>query len=303
MTALREMNYTVLFSFPFGSDGTKDGLELLKHYHYFPDLVKIIIAEGGLIKRCIGDVDCIKSPNFPGVPIWKLIEWSFWPSPEHPLGPSWTVNPYPYDQPSGRDVFYLGYSIERVCTKVAFVPHAERKHRAFVYAKLKRFFSDSDYAWPGLSFNDFPLQAVGAVRPLTVVDNDPELPGGFHNFGELPREQFVAEIAHSNVLIGIGSPPHSPTPYEALCLGVPFVNPIKSWDRDDPDNRAKWDSQHERLRWVDPPYVYNVRVGDLDGLRAAVEQAIANPIERCVELHLSTEYLALKGNADISIRT
>ncbi|KAJ7291570.1 hypothetical protein C8J57DRAFT_1458379 [Mycena rebaudengoi] len=56
----------------------------------------------------------------------------------------------------------------------------------------------------------------------------------------------------------------SPTPYDALCLGVPFLNPV---------------SRHGTLKYLDPPYVYNVFKGDKDGFLRAVADAIAHPIE------------------------
>lgn len=77
----------------------------------------------------------------------------------------------------------------------------------------------------------------------------------------------------------IGSPNYSsPTPYEALCLGTPFINPIHSWDPLDPSNRLSWSAQHELLKFEDPPYVYNVKKGDLEGFVDAVRRAVENPL-------------------------
>jgi len=81
------------------------------------------------------------------------------------------------------------------------------------------------------------------------------------------------------VLIAIGEPSTSPTPYEALCLGVPFINPVKSWDPEDPTDRAKWNAQHALLKLLDPPYVYNVFKGDREGFVNAVKAAISTPID------------------------
>lgn len=44
----------------------------------------------------------------------------------------------------------------------------------------------------------------------------------------------------------------------ALCLGVPFINPVRDWNRDDPDNRDTWYSQHNGLHELSPPYVYHI---------------------------------------------
>lgn len=91
----------------------------------------------------------------------------------------------------------------------------------------------------------------------------------------------------------------SPTPYEALCLGVPFINPIldvspplvgyllllthnflTQWDRAQPGNRMKWTAQHGMLKLMNPPYVYNVFKDDLDGFMEAIEAAVTTPIDR-----------------------
>ena len=39
-------------------------------------------------------------------------------------------------------------------------------------------------------------------------------------------DDFMMEVAKSKVMLGIGSPWWSPSPYYALCLGVPFINPV-----------------------------------------------------------------------------
>lgn len=282
---MREMGYTFLFSTPQPDWGTLNALELLQQYHQFPDLVKIIIAEGKFISWCFESASCVKYSEFPlGIPAWKFIDFAFWGASEHPVGPEWTVNPYRYDHIGDKGLFYLGYSVERTCMRLPIVPLAERIDRAFIYGKNENYFQPKEFRWEGLSFDNFPVPGVGGVLNMNTLALTPpeKLPPGLKNLGFTDRDTFVNEVARSKVLIGVGSPPESPTPYEALCVGVPFVNPIKNWDKDDPDNRAKWDSQHHALRWLDPPYVYNVRAGDLDGLRVAVAQAIANPIGRYV---------------------
>jgi len=39
---------------------------------------------------------------------------------------------------------------------------------------------------------------------------------------------------------GIGKPIVSPTPYDALCMGVPFINPVMKWSSDAPEDRSSW---------------------------------------------------------------
>ncbi|KAJ7864644.1 hypothetical protein B0H13DRAFT_2069028, partial [Mycena leptocephala] len=78
--------------------------------------------------------------------------------------------------------------------------------------------------------------------------------------------------------MGIGAPSTSPTPYDALCLGVPFINPILTWDPARPDDRSKWEAQHEALKHLNPPHVYNVFKDDEDGLERAVRAALDAPL-------------------------
>lgn len=58
--------------------------------------------------------------------------------------------------------------------------------------------------------------------------------------------------------------------------------PLLKWSPDDPTNRRYWDAQHGQLKWLDPPYVYNVFKGDKEGFVKAVKSAIENPIGRFV---------------------
>jgi len=102
------------------------------------------------------------------------------------------------------------------------------------------------------------------------------------NHGIMPQPVFLDTLSRSRVLVGVGSPLISPTPYDALCLGTPFINPIVDWDRNDPHDRTKWTTQHGTLKFYDPPYVYNVFKDDADGFVKAIKNAKANPIDRYV---------------------
>lgn len=61
-------------------------------------------------------------------------------------------------------------------------------------------------------------------------------------------------------------------------MGVPFINPIFTWDKKNPDDRSKWDCQQNALRDIDEPYVYHVRHHDKEGLRDALQRAVDTPI-------------------------
>jgi hypothetical protein len=51
------------------------------------------------------------------------------------------------------------------------------------------------------------------------------------------------------------------------------------WDRNNPANTSRWQTQHNGLRDLGPPYVYNVFSGDSQGFVQAVKDALANPID------------------------
>lgn len=51
------------------------------------------------------------------------------------------------------------------------------------------------------------------------------------------------------------------------------------WDRTNPNDRYSWDAQHETLKFMDPPYVYNVFRDDKAGFIDAIRSALKTPIE------------------------
>jgi len=126
----------------------------------------------------------------------------------------------------------------------------------------------------------------GNQQPRSNVPDD-ALPKSVKNYGSLQQPQFMAALSNSRVLIGVGLPLASPTPYEALCLGVPFINPVVSWDPEDKMNKLKWGVQHGLLKFEDPPYVYNVFKGDQEGFVQAIKDAINTPIDRYILPHMT----------------
>lgn len=107
-------------------------------------------------------------------------------------------------------------------------------------------------------------------------------PEGILELPHLNRTEFQKTLANSRVVVGLGEPALSPTPWEALCLGVPFINPVSGWDPNDPEDRARWGVQQEGLtrHGLDEPYVYHVKCGDQEGFEKAVRKAMDTPIER-----------------------
>ena len=262
-------------------------------YRQFPDLVKVIVLDGGAAHKCFRDRKCIKTKDHPlGIPAWKMFSFHFWSGPENPLGGAWTLSPedWPHINPHDtkvKDNFYLGYSVENTCKQIPMTPPDERPLQAYVLAKQSRYFAHEKYSWANVDWAAPPagLEELKLVAGIRSYDSDDKkskvpLPGGITDLGLLNKTQFYHELGRSRVLIGIGSPAASPSPYDAMCMGVPFINPVLRWDKAAPENRAKWGTQHDGLKYQMPPYVYNVKKGDKEGFWEAVKAAIDNPIER-----------------------
>ncbi|KAJ7754465.1 hypothetical protein B0H16DRAFT_1316290 [Mycena metata] len=279
--ALQEMGYTVLFG---------NGIEAVNRmYKIFDPLVTIVIANDEQAFGCF-KTKCVRSETNPdGIPAWKIFSSHFWQGQNNPLGSKWTLSPEDV-RPYGFGNTYLGYSIEAQCAKHAFVPHAQRKRQVYILAKYLKFFLPKFTVWPP-SYYDEAANATGlgfimASRYLPDGNRlgPGELSTSIQNLGEeaMKSDTFYDLLSHSVALVGVGNPALSPTPYDALCLGVPFINPINSWNKKDPEDRKHWQTQHGALKSLSPPYVYHVQKGDREGFVNAIRDAAANPIESYV---------------------
>ncbi|KAJ7633212.1 hypothetical protein FB45DRAFT_832693 [Roridomyces roridus] len=274
--ALKNMGYTYLYSDTEG--------RTLQLYQMFPDLVKAILMEDSEAFQCFKDGECVQGSwyNTAGLPIWKIFSFAFWVPASHPLGHDWTLSPEPYNEEHSwyTPNTYLGYSVEPGCLKHPYIPSEVRisPPQVFILGKNMAYFNDDNHAWKA-DFYDTATKELGveflAGAQGDVVDGFPK---SVQNVGPMPQDKFFQTIAESAILIGVGMPWTSPTPYDALCLGVPFLNPISDWDHDDPTNRDKWSGQQGLLKDMNPPYVYNVFKGDKEGFIKAIKDALANPI-------------------------
>ncbi|KAJ6470924.1 hypothetical protein C8R45DRAFT_1014895 [Mycena sanguinolenta] len=274
LIALRRLGYSFLYATTM-----ERGSQL---YHMFRHLVVAIVADIRPIHACFRDENCVRMEHKPhGIPAWTLLSFHFWDSAENPLGRKWTLSPEPWREFGGNT--YLGYSIEQQCALHTFIPSPLRPAQAFVYAKNAAYFNGSDHPWAAEFFD--AASAAAKVEFIAGVQEEvlPEFfPSSITTVGILPQAQFYTTLSNSRVLVGVGRPATSPTPYDALCLGVPFINPILDWDRNAPKNKTRWYSQHNTLKYLDPPYVYNVFRGDKEGFVNAVVEATSTPIESFV---------------------
>jgi hypothetical protein len=234
---------------------------------------------------------CAQTPEFTqGIPLWKMFGFHFWENTdEHPLGAQWTLSPEPYATfPSTRQHehnMYLGYSVEAYCGDV--VPVEERDHRAYILAKEKGYLEPPKFAFSDHVFSDLKRD-LGVDFVAGIGKKGSELPdAGITNLGFMSVPDFRTALGRSKVLVGIGRPRLSPTPYDALCMGVPFINAILDWDRKRPDDQTAWYSQHEGLINVGEPYVYNVKQGNETEFKVAIAKAFVSPIDRFIPRRMS----------------
>ena len=142
--------------------------------------------------------------------------------------------------------------MEPSCLSQPFIQHVDREKRGYIMTKRLFFLEeDRERAWPPHYF-EVASNATGIHFIMGANDDvngpKPVLPQGVKNHGFLSQSAFVNTLSRSQVLIGIGRPVafvnspqrhantvllisdpsycRSPTPYEALCLGVPFINPV-----------------------------------------------------------------------------
>lgn len=321
LNGFRELNYTFLF--------TSGHMDTLLVYQKIPTMVQAVIWELGEYEHCVARNDsnylalestepdaagtwqvgtkaCMQSETYPeGIPYWKSFLFFFWNYPLTPLGGNWTLSPEDYSQINldGKGNQYLGYSIEDRC--LAYETYAEREHRGLVLAKERHYFDDSPWRGHLGAARDSvpPVRGLGdgggaeiAFKLVSTAGRErgddgsvDELPEGVVSLGRMAQDAYTRVLARSKMLVGLGDPVLSPSPYWALCMGVPFINLVSEWKHDDPDNRHHWRTQQDALRFTPEPYVYHVRKGDGEGLGAAMRRAAATPIARYVPPHMKKE--------------
>lgn len=308
--SIQSLGYTVLYSFGY--------TEALTIYLAVPDLVTRILMEYSALEDCMkrgedaegdllwtavdyggwqaGRVGCIKREGFEeGIPAWLIHTFHGWAGPAHPLGANFTVSLEPFRELGLGSNYYIGYSIEKRCRAIPTAEH--RRHQAIVLGKQAEYFEEDLNMFFGMlkTAGDKvpPASGVGGEVGFDIVavagEGQELAEAGLVNKGAMKQEAWYAEVAQSKLMIGIGSPPQSPSPYDAMCLGLPFINPILDWDRAHPEDKAKWVLQQPALIDIEPPYVYTVRKGDRAGLEAAILSAVKTPIDRYIPPRMTIE--------------
>lgn len=144
-------------------------------------------------------------------------------SPGNPLGPKFTLSPSPRN-----DNHFLSFSIEPTCRRLPFTPQASRSHppRAYLLAKQVHYLDvTSAFSWsvPALSDlqSELGISVVGGMVNDDEVTTEAVAKSGITNLGQLGPIEFYEELGRSFVFVGVGRPRISPSPWDALCMGVP----------------------------------------------------------------------------------
>jgi hypothetical protein len=141
-------------------------------------------------------------------------------SPGNPLGKEFTLSPF-----LRNDNFHLPLSIEPTCRSIPAPKKPHIKH-AYLLTKQMRYLVDEPaFSWtiPGLA----GIQQRLGIKILGGIKIDREEvaqyydESGLTNLGELDKAEFYRHLGMSSVLVGIGRPRISPSPWDALCMGVP----------------------------------------------------------------------------------
>ncbi|KAJ6562316.1 hypothetical protein B0H19DRAFT_1259901 [Mycena capillaripes] len=243
--------------------------------------------------------NCMESPQNPdGLPLWKMFAFTFWGSlPDSgkwlpPVGTSWSFNPLgrewslvPYQMPEGH--FFIGYHYQR-CQALEYVPLSQRPDRITILAKKSEYFHNPRLFVDPSTFYGRLKNATGYdIISNAAVEEGYSIPDGLTNVGLLPSTGYDVQLANTKALLGIGKPLISPTPYAALCRGVPVVLPYRS-DTGCPARPGPREycgfyehtHQHGPAAAIGEPYIYTVDItGPVEDIIKTIERAVNTPIE------------------------
>ncbi|KAJ3200408.1 hypothetical protein HDU82_008944, partial [Entophlyctis luteolus] len=290
-SSMNALGYTALPS---------DSLEETLLYRIVGNLTTLVLLDSWQIDECWvrrfnRDFRCLLTEwHQSGIPVWKMVAAIIWPGCIHPvrltshiatdislfqLGYEWCFSRENYRAWIPNQLpTYIGCSIEEYCTSVPYIPWKNRTNTVFIFAKHMEHFSNmktSHEIFRTLSSNSRGSNRIEFVAPM----NDPSSSvSNVQNVGRFSRFEFLKKVGESKVMLGIGNPSTSLSPYEALCMGTVFFNPISSYDKDDRNNRHLWNTQYDGLKYLNPPFVYNYFADDDSKLVELLELAITQEV-------------------------
>lgn len=151
----------------------------------------------------------------------------------NPLGHDWTLSPSP-----NNDNHFISLSIEPTCRRLPFVSKESRASppQIYILAKQVKYLSatakDTKFAWTLQYIKRLSTElGVHFVGGMKVDDEEAakEVKAAhIVNLGRLGKVEFYEQLGRSSVFLGVGKPRISPSPWDALCLGVPVRIRLKS---------------------------------------------------------------------------
>ncbi|KAF7299160.1 hypothetical protein MIND_00864600 [Mycena indigotica] len=277
----------------------------------FPDQVKLVLFDRSDLRSCL-DVtsSCVRTVQNPtGIPAFKMFTWENEATEEavSPFGYPWTL--------TARQAYagesFVGFSIPDSCRKeVPYVPPADRFDRVWILATVETFFWKTHNVFPPEYFEklgdetkvrfftqlhptegrlkDYPQLSDTHTVPKNLVDVGQQTHLDSVDEGENDFEARALEyMSKSRLLLGLWDPRFELTVLQALCVGVPFLNPIHQWDASNATNRELWVTQNPELNVLDPPYVYHVFPHDYAAFKKAILDAMETPIASYIPPHLT----------------
>lgn len=108
------------------------------------------------------------------------------------------------------------------------------------------------------------------------------VPEGIVQYGQLTRPAYGKMVSSAKAMLGIGQPAISPSPYTALCRGVPVLIPYWGPLPTDPNDWATYGmaaTQHGPSVLLGEPYVYAYNISDPDDMIRQLKKAVSTPIK------------------------
>ena len=121
---------------------------------------------------------------------------------------------------------------------------------------------------------------------------------GLTNHGRMSPTSFALLLRKMAFVVGLGHPLDSTTPLEALANGAAWLNSV-SWHETDRENVKRSSSQHQGLKLLGMPYVYNVVLSNATSVLNAAESAVANRFHSFVPFWNRVESVSAQACANL----
>lgn len=220
----------------------------------------------------------------------EVSDWS-----SHILDTRWHITPWAYPNHT-----HLPLSIERTCLSSPTVPFEQRNASVLILGKLSHYFHKPEAP----KFEEWG-RVVAAMRDEGIElwtgakeEEDMPIPEGLRRLPEMDKVAYGKTLSSVRALLGMGNPQLSPSPFNALCRGVPVVLP---YYKDDGPTPAGWKlfkdawAQHGPALVPGEPYAYAYR--SVDDMIAQLKKAVRTPIDSYVPPEMTLQSVGERTRA------